>query len=102
MERGRTLLLGKVDGVLLCAEGHAGALHVIGTRRGRYTVRGGSRRDRCAVERQLATYELAQPMRGFSQRPPPGRMSQSIRQRVDLPVPLCVVLRVGWKMRTAR
>ena len=30
-ERGRTLLLGKVDGVLLCAEGHAGALHVGGT-----------------------------------------------------------------------
>lgn len=41
-------------------------------------------------------------MSGFSHRPAPCKISQSIRQRVDLPVPLCVVLRVGWKILTAR
>lgn len=88
-----TLLLRKVNGVLLRLEGQAGALHVI------RAIRGVGARYQTQKHR---TYELAHPMRGFSQRPPPGRMSQSIRQRLDLPGPLWVVLRVGWKILTAR
>ena len=91
----RTLLLSEVDGVLLSLEVQARALHVIRTARTRQRKGG-----RPATTR--VTYELAHPMRGFSQRPPPGRMSQSILHWLDLPDPLCVVLRVGWKILTAR
>ena len=101
---GRTLLLGKADGVLLGAEGKAGALHVIGAGRARQARGdGASGRSRLGERGEgKETHELAQPIKGFSQRPAPGRISQSILQRLDLPGPLCVVLRVGWKILTAR
>ena len=89
------LLLREVDSVLLCSEPETSALHVVGAV--------------CAYHEEMAptrtlvlAHELAHPMRGFSQRPPPGRISQSIRQRWDFAFPLWVVLRVGWKILTAR
>jgi len=83
-----------MDGIFFASEGQTCALHVIGPETPAIQM--------CQPRMLGHTYELAKPIRGFSQRPPPSRISQSIRQRSDLPDPDCIVLRVGWKMRTAR
>jgi hypothetical protein len=83
----RTLALGKGDGLLLGVERLASALHV---------VRAARQHQPHAHAENAETHELAQPMRLFSQRPPPGRMSQSRRQPLPFEPPLCIVFRVGW------
>lgn len=88
-----TLLLSKMNGILLRLECYPRPLHIIGTEQGDQHL---------PYNSKVGTHELAQPIRGFSQRPPPWRMSKSIRQRSVLAVPLCIVFRAGWKMRTAR
>lgn len=93
----RTLLLGEVDSIFLSTERKARALHVIRTARGPSA----STKGRMGAA-QDATHELAHPIKGFSQRPPPCKTSQSILHWLDLPEPLWVVLRVGWKILTAR
>lgn len=82
-----TLLFSEVNGILLAPEGEACTLHVIRPSRGVDTK---------SAVRTITTHELAQPIKGFSQRPAPWRTSQSMRQRSDFPEPLCMVFRVGW------
>lgn len=48
------------------------------------------------------THDEAQPMRGFSHRPAPGRMSQSMRQWCEVILADCVDGGEGRKMRTWR
>lgn len=76
-----------MNSIFLALEREACALHVI---------RANAGVDKVSEVRTITTHELAQPINGFSQRPAPWRISQSMRQRSDFPEPLCMVLRVGW------
>src|SRR6266852_4112138 len=88
-----TLLFGKMNGIFLGSEREPGSLDIVRTASPSMTTP-------YVLERKA--YELAQPINGFSQRPPPGRISQSRRQRIPFAPPLCMVLRVGWYIRTTR
>ena len=48
------------------------------------------------------THELPQPINEFSHRPPPSSTSKSILQWLLPILPDCIVVLVGWKMRTVR